>query len=287
MKSHRCLYLFLLFVLQHPLFSNVLTNAGLESWSDGKPTNWEVVGVTSVEEETTTRHGGYSSAKLTAKTSDVQINQEVSVVPEHVYTFSVWVLDNTIDGQVGLTISWYDEDGYIGYRSSSKSVNSSSWQKLTILDKIAPYNAVSAILRVKVSKENNTGGAVYADDAEFIGDGSLPVTVSSFQAEYCNECVELSWSTESEEDVQAFQILRSSAASGPFYMLTSMIPQYGQIEGLGGSYRYQDFNVTAGQGYWYQLEEIFSIGNSNQYGPVFISDEANSETDMGCLSQSI
>jgi hypothetical protein len=67
---------------------------------------------------------------------------------------------------------------------------------------------------------------------------------------------EVTWETASEVDTAGFFLYRSDSPDGPFSLLTeNPIPAQGDPL-VGASYRYEDWDVTWGQRYFYQLEEV-------------------------------
>ncbi len=109
-------------------------------------------------------------------------------------------------------------------------------------------------------------------------DAPLPVTLSSFSAQYIAGSPILNWSTQSETDNMGWNVYRSTVGN----MEQSMILNVeGMIEGAGTTseptdYSYRDehniiFNVT----YWYWLESISISGDAELFGPITLTTPYN------------
>jgi len=71
------------------------------------------------------------------------------------------------------------------------------------------------------------------------------------------------WDTVSEVDTAGFLLYRSDSPVGPFSPITETpIPATGDPL-VGASYEYEDHDVTWGQRYFYQLEEVERGGGRN------------------------
>ena len=80
--------------------------------------------------------------------------------------------------------------------------------------------------------------------------------------------IEIEWITGSEYNTVGFNIYRAEAAEGPFTRLNdSLIPAEGGAAG-GGRYQFVDEQVTAGQRYYYMLEDIEFDGRREQHDPI-------------------
>ena len=98
-------------------------------------------------------------------------------------------------------------------------------------------------------------------------DGTV-ITLTSFTATPKATQVVVAWQTGSEVDTAGFNIWRSASATGTFTKVNAtVIPAQGT--GVGGaSYTWTDTNVSAGQTWYYKLEDIDSSGVSTLHGPV-------------------
>ncbi len=78
--------------------------------------------------------------------------------------------------------------------------------------------------------------------------------------------VEITWETATEQNTVGFNLYRSVTADGAFTLVNQdqFIPSEGSAVS-GASYAYTDNGVTAGQTYYYVLEEIEADGSSIRY----------------------
>ena len=86
----------IVFVLCTALFGfaqNLMINGDLESWTAGEPDGWGVI--ENISQETTTIHGGASSANHTSDEGTKDFQQEITdIQPGTDYTISYWYHDN-------------------------------------------------------------------------------------------------------------------------------------------------------------------------------------------------
>ena len=83
--------------------------------------------------------------------------------------------------------------------------------------------------------------------------------------------VTVEWSTASELNTAGFNILRGESESGQFTRLNTKIIPASPDPLVGGNYVYTDTNVTPGQTYYYQLEEVEFGGNAAPQGTVVVT----------------
>lgn len=95
----------------------------------------------------------------------------------------------------------------------------------------------------------------------------LAVTLASFTAEADGNGVTLAWETVSEVHNVGFNVLRSTAVDGQRTQL-AFVPAANPGSTSGASYSYRDNTVTAGQAYWYWLEDLDTSGATTLHGPV-------------------
>ncbi len=80
--------------------------------------------------------------------------------------------------------------------------------------------------------------------------------------------ITVKWSTASELNTAGFNVSRSDNPNGPFARLNAEVIPASPDPLVGGSYVYTDTNVTPGQTYYYQLEEVESSGATVPQGTV-------------------
>ncbi|NQV18726.1 MAG: hypothetical protein HQ534_09315, partial [Armatimonadetes bacterium] len=110
------------------------------------------------------------------------------------------------------------------------------------------------------------------------GDGTLPVTLSSFTAQYIENTPTLCWTTQSETSNAGWNIYRGDTnealSNEEAYLLNLSL---GLIPGAGSTseptdYSFEDvFPVYAGNTYFYWLESVDYSGESEIYGPISLT----------------
>jgi len=154
-------------------------NGDFETWDSGDPEGWSgESGVTAVE-ETTEKHGGNSSVKLTRTKDDNGDTEYKSdffpVTAGSAYTISAWFLDKAeFDAKGRILARWYDASkaevassvSYGGY-----STDGTDWAQVSS-SVTAPATAVYAKVGFRVYKDGGatTGIYLYADDFEITAD---------------------------------------------------------------------------------------------------------------------
>ncbi|MBS3768491.1 MAG: lamin tail domain-containing protein [Candidatus Cloacimonetes bacterium] len=116
---------------------------------------------------------------------------------------------------------------------------------------------------------------------------TLPVTLSTFTAQYSNGLAQLYWVTQSEDDNLGWNIYRSQQEefTSASKINNELIPGYGTTT-EPNEYYYTDAtleNVQQGT-YWYWLENLDFGGQSNIYDPVMMEindDPGNDPGDPG------
>ena len=109
----------------------------------------------------------------------------------------------------------------------------------------------------------------------------LAVTLAAFDAQPYGEGVLVTWETVSEINNTGFNLYRAEEAAGPRDLLAFLAsPAPGSLP--GASYSYEDTPLTAGQTYWYWIEDISPGGTATLHGPV--NATAQSPTAVGLAS---
>ena len=96
----------------------------------------------------------------------------------------------------------------------------------------------------------------------------LAVDLASFAAEAQANQVLVTWETVSELNNAGFNLYRSSSADGADRALLAFVPSQSPGSTAGASYSVTDAAVTAGQAYWYLLEDVDLNGATTLHGPV-------------------
>ncbi|HSN76964.1 MAG TPA: SdrD B-like domain-containing protein [Anaerolineae bacterium] len=95
----------------------------------------------------------------------------------------------------------------------------------------------------------------------------LAVLLAGFEAAAQPDHVLVTWETVSEMNNAGFNLYRSLAADGERTLL-GWVPSQAPGSTVGAAYSFQDFDVLAGQGYWYFLEDVDLSGAATLHGPV-------------------
>lgn len=150
-------------------------NGDFESWSSGDAEGWSGESGVDAVEETTEKHSGSSSVKLTRTKDDNGDTEYKSdffpVTAEVEYTISAWFLDkDAFDAKGRVLIRWYDASkvevpSSVSYGSYSS--DSDSWTQVTS-NATAPTGAAFGKVGVRVYKDGGatTGIFLYVDDYE-------------------------------------------------------------------------------------------------------------------------
>ncbi len=70
----------------------------------------------------------------------------------------------------------------------------------------------------------------------------------------------ITWSTESEVNTAGFHVYRATEADGTYERVSTELIPASQDAFTGGEYEFRDPTVTAGNTYYYQLEELETTG---------------------------
>jgi len=105
----------------------------------------------------------------------------------------------------------------------------------------------------------------------FTGTPALVVSLSSFTATPAGNQVTLAWTTGSEMDNAGFHIWRSTSPAGGFVKLTTALIPTKATFPSGASYTWIDSSATAGQTWYYKLEDIDTRNVSTMHGPISAS----------------
>jgi hypothetical protein len=89
--------------------------------------------------------------------------------------------------------------------------------------------------------------------------------------------VTVEWSTASELNTAGFNVLRGTSENGPFTRLNREVIPASPDPLVGGTYVYTDTDVTPGQTYYYQLEEVEIGGGAWPQGTVVVTAPRNIE----------
>lgn len=114
-----------------------------------------------------------------------------------------------------------------------------------------------------------TGAAEYGEVEDYQIQIIVPsaVLLADFAAASQPDHVLVTWQTFSEFDNAGFNLYRALAVDGERTLL-GWTPSAAPGSTAGAAYSYQDFDVVAGQTYWYWLEDVDLLGVATLHGPV-------------------
>jgi hypothetical protein len=99
------------------------------------------------------------------------------------------------------------------------------------------------------------------------------VHLAAFGATWRDGQVLVAWETAVEVDTVGFDLWRGESADGVYVRVNELlIPSVSPGGVSGGHYAYLDTGVTAGETYYYKLQELEADGGRNWYGPVLTDD---------------
>jgi hypothetical protein len=89
--------------------------------------------------------------------------------------------------------------------------------------------------------------------------------------DYTKAEVVVEWSTASELSTVGFNLYRSDLIDGSYVKVNDELIPASPDPLIGGKYTFNDERVSAGETYYYQLEEVESDGNTSRYGPIEVN----------------
>lgn len=115
----------------------------------------------------------------------------------------------------------------------------------------------------------------------------LAITLASFDAAVQADHVLVIWETVSEMENAGFNLYRTATADRPTAAnLLAFVPSQGPGSTQGFAYSHQDYAVTAGQTYWYWLEDVDLNGATTLHGPVSVVFTAPTAVTLSGLAAS-
>ncbi|MCB0256169.1 MAG: carboxypeptidase regulatory-like domain-containing protein [Anaerolineae bacterium] len=127
--------------------------------------------------------------------------------------------------------------------------------------------------RVRLSAAGGLAATGLAQDGEVedyifsCSDAPLAVVLADFGAAAQTDHILVTWETVSELDNAGFNLYRSATDAAPEQLLANIASQ-APGSAQGAFYSYQDFDVQAGQQYFYWLEAVDFNGSTTLAGPV-------------------
>jgi hypothetical protein len=105
------------------------------------------------------------------------------------------------------------------------------------------------------------------------------VDLVSFTAKGEGNSVLVGWETAQELNHMGFYLYRAKNPSGPFTRLTDKLISSLSSSVVGRKYSFEDKNVTRGEIYYYQLEDIDIYGKKTLHGPICVDWDADGLPD--------
>jgi hypothetical protein len=96
------------------------------------------------------------------------------------------------------------------------------------------------------------------------------VDLVSFTARGAGSSVLVEWETAQELNHMGFYLYRAKSPSGPFTRLTDKLISSLTFSVVGQKYSFEDKDVTAGEIYYYQLEDLDIYGKKTLHGPICV-----------------
>jgi len=165
--------------------TNLIPNAGFETWADGKPTEWFIPSGAVMVQSTTVHSGAFSAGLPSPATSNRTISPtvDIPVVEGKTYVFSGWYLDNSSTARFRYWGQFRNtaDTGSNNLQGTDYSVDSPEWKFFTA-EAMPNPGATVARAGLRVYPENNQGdGVILFDDIMFYDKASMAVTdVSGF-----------------------------------------------------------------------------------------------------------
>jgi parallel beta-helix repeat protein len=136
-----------------------------------------------------------------------------------------------------------------------------------------PYPSTVDIVNNRVSCTMSAAGTWGIGGA--VGDGPLPVELTSFTAHADDKKVILKWITESEVGNLGF-IIRRSYSKDSSYVTIAHYESENALKGAGNTsqktyYEFVDRNIINGMTYWYKLIDVDFNGVKTEYEPISVT----------------
>ncbi len=127
-----------------------------------------------------------------------------------------------------------------------------------------------------------TGGSACDVGAYEYASTPLAVTLANFAAQAMSDHILLTWETVSEINNSGFNLYRSASPAAPGELL-AFVPSQAPGSTQGASYSFDDTEVSAGQTWYYWLEDVDLNGATALHGPVSATLQAPTAVTLGAL----
>ena len=157
--------------------TNLISNAGFETWTGTSPDGWYSSGITYTKSTDPVKSGTYAAGVTSPSSGNKTINPtpDITITQGVTYVFSGWYLDNTPNAKFKYWNQFRTASGDTGsnpLQAASDSVDSPSWQFFTAE---GTPNATATVARpgLRVYPETGNGGVIYFDDIMFYDKSTL------------------------------------------------------------------------------------------------------------------
>jgi len=149
--------------------AEILTDGGLESWTDDTPDYWTKVGA--VTKEIVEVHGDSAAAKFTinAANDEASIKQNETVETSTQYTLEVW-RKHSVEGKTAKLVvrnittgNYLQSDGTWGATAGFEIANVTAWGKYVFPGQFIT-EALGTTLEIKVMNGTAASSSIYVDD---------------------------------------------------------------------------------------------------------------------------
>lgn len=144
------------------------------------------------------------------------------------------------------------------------------------------YSGASSVNFVTGERQENPAclwARISAPDTPFA------VTINTFEAQWVEDRVVVTWDTATEINNLGFNLYRSTAEGQVGELITAqMVPSQAPGSLQGYAYSFEDLNVTPGQVYWYTLEDLDLSGVATQHGPAVAVPQTPTAVTLAGLS---
>ncbi|MGD8686616.1 MAG: DUF2341 domain-containing protein, partial [Syntrophobacterales bacterium] len=161
-----------------------------------------------------------------------------------------------------------DEETWIGQADQPHDVAwSYPWEGQ--LDEVRISNIARSADWIKTEYNNQSNPSAFYS----IGTDVSPATavdLVSFTARGAGSSVLVEWETAQELNNMGFYLYRASKPWGPFTQLTDKLISGLSFSIVGREYSFEDKDVTPGEIYYYQLEDMDIFGKKTLHGPICV-----------------
>ncbi len=257
---------------------NLVANGDFELTSTNAQnfTNWTESN-TDIAIENAFQIGGLASVRFVGSAAARNITSDaITVEPGKTYRFQFTGRIQTAGGANPGTAGTANLTGTIlnGLDNAATSFTTLTTQSSSNITLIGDYTVPAGQTSIKI-RLAKTANIAYTDDVSLIDVATLPITLSSFNADVLNNGVSINWTTASETNNDKFTIYRSNS-NGDFM-------QIGTVNGNGNSstiknYNFIDKNPTKGTNY-YRLSQTDFNGLTEMFNPIAINYNFNTEKE--------